>query len=112
MGWVGGVVADKRLVGCAAQSLAREFGPQGVHVSHTIIDGKRGRKVWWSPRWLTLHGIWLLAGLIDTDRVKGFAGGPTEADSRLSPDAIAEAYVFLANQPKSAWTQGTPAYCP
>lgn len=34
-----------------SQALAREFGPQGIHVAHTIVDG-----------------------LIDTERVKGFAG--------------------------------------
>jgi hypothetical protein len=94
--------------GGAAQSLAREFGPQGVHVSHTIIDGKLTHRTdsQLSRLCADLLLACSLAGLIDTERVKGFAGGPPQPDSRLSPDAIAEAYVFLANQSKSAWTQG------
>lgn len=31
--------AGKFAVRALAQSLAREFGPQGVHVAHAIIDG-------------------------------------------------------------------------
>ncbi|KAI5480955.1 short-chain dehydrogenase/reductase SDR family protein [Pseudohyphozyma bogoriensis] len=64
-----------------SQNLAREFGPQGVHVAHSIIDG-----------------------LIDTSAVAKFAGEGAEA-SRISPEAIANAYVYLAQQDKSAWTQ-------
>ncbi|GAA6062037.1 hypothetical protein JCM10212_005022 [Sporobolomyces blumeae] len=63
-----------------AQSLAREFGPQGVHVSHVILDG-----------------------LIDTDRVKGFAG-QGEPGTRMSPDSIAESLLYLSKQPKDCWT--------
>jgi NAD(P)-dependent dehydrogenase (short-subunit alcohol dehydrogenase family) len=54
-----------------AQSMARELGPQGIHVGHVIIDGA--------------------------------IGGNAE-ESRLSPDAIAENYWLLHQQPKSAWT--------
>ncbi|WVF69787.1 hypothetical protein IAT40_004566 [Kwoniella sp. CBS 6097] len=64
-----------------AQSLAREFGPQGVHVGHVIIDG-----------------------IIDTERVAGMMG-QDKNDSRLKPDDIAQSYLHLINQPKSAWTQ-------
>jgi NAD(P)-dependent dehydrogenase (short-subunit alcohol dehydrogenase family) len=46
-----------------AQSLAREFGPQGVHVSHTIIDG-----------------------VIDIPRTKAWAN--EHVDGKLSPDAV------------------------
>jgi len=67
-----------------AQSMARELGPQGVHVAHVIIDG-----------------------LIDTafsrtnfaDRVA--AAGP---EGILNPDHIAEAYWWLHQQPRDAWT--------
>jgi len=65
-----------------AQSLAREYGPKGVHVVHVIVDG-----------------------LIDTPAVKGWAGSEFEPGTRLEPDAIAEAYVFLHQQPKNCWTQ-------
>ncbi|OCF32592.1 short-chain dehydrogenase [Kwoniella heveanensis BCC8398] len=64
-----------------AQSLAREFGPQGVHVGHVIIDG-----------------------VIDTERVAGMMG-EDKNDTRLKPDDIAQVYLSLINQPKSAWTQ-------
>ncbi|MBY0447852.1 MAG: SDR family NAD(P)-dependent oxidoreductase [Hyphomonadaceae bacterium] len=60
-----------------AQSMAREFGPQGVHVAHVIIDGL------------------ILA--------EGRA--PPGPDAHLDPAAIAQAYVHLHRQPRSAWTQ-------
>ncbi|WP_164001204.1 SDR family NAD(P)-dependent oxidoreductase [Pyxidicoccus caerfyrddinensis] len=63
-----------------AQSLAREFGPRGIHVAHVVIDG-----------------------IIDTDRSHA-RGGPKPAH-RLSPDAIAETYWQLHRQDASAWTQ-------
>jgi NAD(P)-dependent dehydrogenase (short-subunit alcohol dehydrogenase family) len=46
-----------------AQSLAREFGPQGVHVSHAIIDG-----------------------VIDIPRTKAWVF--EHEDAKLSPDAV------------------------
>ena len=63
-----------------AQSLAREFGPKGVHVSHVNVDG-----------------------VIDIPRTKEWMkdGGP---DSKIKPEAIAEAYWFLHVQPRSCFT--------
>ncbi len=63
-----------------AQSMAREFGPQGIHVAHTIIDGQ-----------------------INTPRVRGMSPG-RDASTMLSPDAIAEAYWQLHRQDPTAWT--------
>jgi NAD(P)-dependent dehydrogenase (short-subunit alcohol dehydrogenase family) len=63
-----------------AQSLAREFGPRGIHVAHVVIDG-----------------------VIDT-RHSHARGGPKPAN-QLSPDAIAETYWQLHRQDPSAWTQ-------
>jgi NAD(P)-dependent dehydrogenase (short-subunit alcohol dehydrogenase family) len=65
-----------------AQSLAREFGPQGVHVSHVIIDA-----------------------VIDTPATAAWKIGNGEKDSKISPESIAESYWFLHNQPKDSWTQ-------
>jgi NAD(P)-dependent dehydrogenase (short-subunit alcohol dehydrogenase family) len=64
-----------------AQSLARELGPRGIHVAHVIIDGQ-----------------------IDSERYAqvGAARGP---DSLLQPRAIAQSYVALHRQQRSAWTQ-------
>jgi NAD(P)-dependent dehydrogenase (short-subunit alcohol dehydrogenase family) len=63
-----------------AQAMARELGPEGVHVAHVIIDGQ-----------------------IRSERYAQLAAerGP---DALLEPDAIAEMYYQLHAQPKSAWT--------
>jgi NAD(P)-dependent dehydrogenase (short-subunit alcohol dehydrogenase family) len=67
-----------------AQSMARELGPKGIHIAHTIIDGA-----------------------IDTEFIKGrhpdFDNAKAQ-DLILNPDAIAANYVMLHKQPKSAWT--------
>lgn len=68
-----------------AQSLAREFGPKGVHVAHFIIDG-----------------------VIDGDMARSRFGEYLDQlgeDGGLSSEAIAEAYWYTHNQPRSAWTQ-------
>jgi len=62
-----------------AQSLAREYGPKGVHIVHTLVDG-----------------------IIWSDRARGQFGMTEEAS--LNPDAIAAAYLDTAHQHKSAWT--------
>jgi NAD(P)-dependent dehydrogenase (short-subunit alcohol dehydrogenase family) len=59
-----------------AQSLAREFQPQGVHVAHFVIDG----------------------GIRSESRPDD--GG----DALLDPDAIAETYFQVARQHRSAWS--------
>jgi NADP-dependent 3-hydroxy acid dehydrogenase YdfG len=61
-----------------AQSMARELSPQGIHVGHFVIDG----------------GIRGTARSEPADR----------PDSMLDPDAIAESYWYLLQQPRSAWT--------
>lgn len=63
-----------------AQSLAREFQGQGLHVAHVVLDG-----VLWSAR--------------------SRARFPDLVRERcLEPDAVAETYWQLAHQPASAWT--------
>jgi len=73
----------KHAVRALAQSVARELGPQNIHVAHVVVDGA-----------------------IDTEWIKSnfperYEGGP---DSVLNPDDIAEAYWQLHRQPRSAWT--------
>jgi len=63
-----------------AQSIAREFGPQGIHVAHIIIDGQ-----------------------INTPRVREMSPDREEY-TMLSPDAIAETYWRLHTQDPTAWT--------
>lgn len=62
------------------QSMAREFGPQGIHAAHVIIDGQ-----------------------IDTARVRE-RYRDREARTMLSTDAIAESYWQLHVQDPTAWT--------
>ncbi|MZR32033.1 SDR family oxidoreductase [Sneathiella litorea] len=67
-----------------AQSLARELGPQGIHVAHVIIDGA-----------------------IDTAYVKERFPeryALREKDGILQPEDIAENYWHLHAQNPSAWT--------
>ena len=61
-----------------AQSTARELGPKGIHVAHFVIDGgvRSARR---------------------PDR-------PERPDSTLDPDAIAQTYVEILRQPRSAWS--------
>jgi NAD(P)-dependent dehydrogenase (short-subunit alcohol dehydrogenase family) len=61
-----------------AQSMARELSPQGIHVAHFVIDG----------------GIRSATRMDPSDR----------PDSMLDPDAIAESYWSVLQQPRSAWT--------
>lgn len=75
-----GLVVGKFGLRALAQSLAREFGPQGIHVAHIIIDG-----------------------MIDTPRVRGMAPN-REKHTLLSPEAIAETYWQLYLQDATAWT--------
>jgi NAD(P)-dependent dehydrogenase (short-subunit alcohol dehydrogenase family) len=58
-----------------AQSAARELGPKGVHVAHFVIDGA----------------------------VRS-ASRPDASDNTLDPDAIAQTYLDVLRQPRSAWS--------
>lgn len=67
-----------------AHGMAREFGAQGLHVGHVVIDG-----------------------VIDGDMVNGRMPQIKErlgAEGMLQPDDIADAFWMLHRQPKSAWT--------
>jgi short-subunit dehydrogenase len=61
-----------------AQSMARELSPQGIHVAHVVIDG----------------------GIRSARRTEP----PDRPDSLLDPDAIAQSYLALLRQPRSAWS--------
>jgi NAD(P)-dependent dehydrogenase (short-subunit alcohol dehydrogenase family) len=61
-----------------AQSMARELAPQNIHVAHFVIDGA-----------------------VRSARCQEPADRP---DSMLDPDAIAETYLAVLKQPRSAWT--------
>lgn len=61
-----------------AQSMARELAPKGIHVAHFIIDGGIARE--------------------------GRAPPSDAPDALLDPDAIAQTYLQIIRQPRSAWT--------
>ncbi|KIW90909.1 uncharacterized protein Z519_08692 [Cladophialophora bantiana CBS 173.52] len=76
------IAAGKSAARILTQSLAREFGPAGVHVAHAIIDGG-----------------------IDVPDAEHAARNDATPDGKLSPYAIAESYWNLHTQHKSAFTQ-------
>ena len=76
--------AAKGALRMTAQSLAREFGPKGIHVAHVIIDG-------------VIHGDRADAMMPDLQNRFG-------PDGLLEPDQIAENYLTLHRQHRSAWT--------
>ena len=67
-----------------AQSLARELGPEGVHVAHVVIDG-------------AVDGTFIRS-------IRGEVDDLLARDTILKPAAVAATYVHLHRQPRSAWT--------
>lgn len=63
-----------------SQSIAKEFGPQGVHVAHVVADGG-----------------------FDTPRRKEMQPDANE-ETLMSTDGMAESYWALHTQPKRAWS--------
>jgi NAD(P)-dependent dehydrogenase (short-subunit alcohol dehydrogenase family) len=61
-----------------AQSMARELAPQGIHVAHFVIDGGIARA--------------------------GRTAAIEQPDSLLDAEAIADNYLHVLRQPRSAWT--------
>jgi NAD(P)-dependent dehydrogenase (short-subunit alcohol dehydrogenase family) len=67
-----------------AQSMARELGPQGIHVAHVVIDGA------------------IDTAFIRDNFPERYAAKAN--DGLLQPEAIAENYWWLHRQPRNAWT--------
>src|SRR5882757_8518979 len=77
--------ASKAGLRMISQSMAREFGPQGIHVAHVVVDGA-----------------------IEGGRVRSLFPGIIEQlgeNGTLNTEAIAETYWHLHLQHPSAWTQ-------
>lgn len=67
-----------------AQALAREYGPRGVHVAHIVIDG-----------------------VVDGERARSLFGDYLDnlgEDGSLDPGDIADTFLMVHNQHRSAWT--------
>jgi NAD(P)-dependent dehydrogenase (short-subunit alcohol dehydrogenase family) len=74
----------KHALRALAQSMARELGPQGIHVAHIVIDG-------------AIDTRFIADNFPERYALK-------DRDGILSPDAIAENYWNLHCQQRSAWT--------
>ncbi|WP_422363939.1 SDR family oxidoreductase [Pyruvatibacter mobilis] len=67
-----------------AQSMARELGPKGIHVAHSVIDG-------------AIDTAWIRENFPDRAALD-------EEGGILKPDDIAETYWQIHRQPRTAWT--------
>ena len=74
----------KHALRALAQSMARELGPQGIHVGHVVVDGP-------------IDMPWIRENFPQLAESR-------PADGLLSPDDMAESYWMLHQQPRSAWT--------
>lgn len=61
------------------QSLAREYGPEGVHVAHVILDG-----------------------ILDTRASRNLHG--LDPSRMMKPEEVADVFLSVARQPGSTWT--------
>jgi NAD(P)-dependent dehydrogenase (short-subunit alcohol dehydrogenase family) len=70
-----------------AQSLARELGPEGIHVAHLVIDAG-------------VDTAWV------RERIRGAGGDPAALppDTLMNPASVAEAYWMLHQQPRDAFS--------
>jgi NAD(P)-dependent dehydrogenase (short-subunit alcohol dehydrogenase family) len=80
--------AAKAGLRATAQSFAREFGPQGIHVAHLVIDGGVDSPAIHARR----HARF------------GANAQPPEPGSLIDLDSVAAAYWMLHIQPRDAWT--------
>jgi NAD(P)-dependent dehydrogenase (short-subunit alcohol dehydrogenase family) len=74
----------KHALRALAQSMARELGPRGIHVAHSIIDG-------------AIDTAFIRDNFPERYALKA-------QDGIVNPDHIADAYLMLHNQPRDAWT--------
>jgi NAD(P)-dependent dehydrogenase (short-subunit alcohol dehydrogenase family) len=74
----------KHALRALAQSMARELGPQGIHVAHVVIDG-------------AIDTAFIRDNFPDRYALKA-------QDGILNPDHIADQYWMLHCQPRDAWT--------
>ena len=74
----------KHALRALAQSMARELGPQGIHVAHVVVDG-------------AIDTAFIAQNFPERYSLKDRAG-------ILNPDHIADNYWHLHQQPRSAWT--------
>ncbi|CAI5526550.1 unnamed protein product, partial [Closterium sp. Naga37s-1] len=75
----------KHALRALAQCLAKELGPQGVHVCHVVIDG-------------AVDTLWIRENFQEMVKEK------EKVDGLVQPDDVAELYWSLHMQKRSGWT--------
>jgi len=80
----GAFAGAKHALRALAQSLARELGPQNIHVAHSIIDG-------------AVDTAFIRDNFPERYALK-------DRDGILNPEHIADAYWQIHRQPRDAWT--------
>lgn len=73
------------------QTLNAEFGPQGVHVCHVVVDG-------------AVDAPDTLGRMLGPERFQQLRETRGAHDGLLKPDRIADTYLHLARQHRSTWT--------
>ena len=76
--------ASKGALRNLAQAMAKEYGPEGIHVGHVVIDGPIG-------------GDKIIQGFPEYAEKLGPEG-------MISIDGIVDGYQYLYQQPRTAWT--------
>ena len=71
-----------------AQSMARELGPQNIHVAHLVIDG--GVDTAWVREMIS--------------KSRGADAAELPPDVLMKPESVGEAYWMLHNQARDGWT--------
>ena len=74
----------KQALRALAQSMARELGPQNIHVAHVVVDG-------------AIDTAFIRETFPERYALKA-------QDGILNPDHIADSYWYLHSQPRDAWT--------
>ncbi len=80
----GAFASAKHALRALAQSMARELGPQGIHVAHVVVDG-------------AIDTRFIRDNFPERYALKAQLG-------ILNPDHIADQYWMLHSQPRDAWT--------
>ena len=72
-----------------AQSMSKEFGPQGIHVAHVIVDGIINTPFHSTDASPVPRDVWKAR---------------SKNNGLIKPESIAQAFVYLSKQPRDAWT--------
>ncbi len=81
-------MAGRRML---CQTLNAEFGPQGIHVAHVVVDG-------------SVDAPDTLGKMLGAERFAALRSTTGAADGLILPEQVAETYLHLVRQHRSTWT--------